>query len=327
MPLRVGRRLFVALLAVIVVVLAAAGLAAAANGGFTPQFAHSPNTHNTNTAYYVILGFTSVVFLIVEIALVVFIVKYRSRGRARSVEGVQLHGNTRLELIWTVIPVVIVAIIGTIVFIELPGISGAPASAANKLEITVEGHQFYWQFDYPNGARSINDLHVPVGQVVELKVESYDVVHSWWIPQLQGKIQSIPGRTNHTWFRADRVGTYYGQCAELCGPFHEAMKARVTVTSQADYRSFISQQTTQALGKNEFQGVCATCHGLQGQGGYGPALASNSLLTQAKGLEAIVRNGRARMPPVGNSWSDEQMKALVAYTKTHVYKGAATSGG
>jgi cytochrome c oxidase subunit II len=327
MPLLVRRRLLVALLVVGVVALAAAGVAAAANGGFTPESPHSPNVHNTNTAYYVILGFTSAIFLIVETALVVFIVKYRARRRPRTAEGVQLHGHTRLEIIWTVIPVVILAVIGTVVFIELPGISGAPASAANKLEITVEGHQFYWQFDYPNGARSINDLYVPVGQVVELKVVSADVVHSWWIPQLEGKIQAIPGRTNHTWFRADRTGTFYGECAELCGPFHAQMKARVIATSQADYQTFITQRAAQNLGKAEFTGVCATCHGMQGEGGYGPALASNSLLTQAKGLEAIVRNGRGLMPPVGNTWTDEQLKALAAYTSKHVFKGASTSGG
>jgi cytochrome c oxidase subunit II len=326
MPLLVGRRLFVVLPAA-VLALATAGIAAAANGGFTPQFAHSPNTHHTNTAYYVILGFTGAIFVIVESALALFIWKYRSRGRARTVEGFQLHGATRLEIVWTVIPVVILAVIATVIFIELPNITGAPASAANPLEITVEGHQFYWQFDYPNGARTINDLHVPVDQNVELKVVSADVVHSWWIPQLQGKIQAIPGRTNHTWFRADRVGTYYGQCAELCGPYHAAMKARVIATSQADYRSFLSTQATQGLGKAEFQGACATCHGMQGQGGYGPALANNSLLTQKSGLEAIVRNGRGLMPPVGNTWNDAQVNALVQYAKSKIFKGASTSGG
>jgi cytochrome c oxidase subunit II len=326
MPLLVGRRLFVVLPAA-VLALATAGIAAAANGGFTPQFAHSPNTHHTNTAYYVILGFTGAIFVIVESALALFIWKYRSRGRARTVEGFQLHGATRLEIVWTVIPVVILAVIATVIFIELPNITGAPASAANALEITVEGHQFYWQFDYPNGARTINDLHVPVDQNVELKVVSADVVHSWWIPQLQGKIQAIPGRTNHTWFRADRVGTYYGQCAELCGPYHAAMKARVIATSQADYRSFLSTQATQGLGKAEFQGACATCHGMQGQGGYGPALANNSLLTQKSGLEAIVRNGRGLMPPVGNTWNDAQVNALVQYAKSKIFKGASTSGG
>jgi cytochrome c oxidase subunit II len=326
MPLLVGRRLFVVLPAA-VLALATAGIAAAANGGFTPQFAHSPNTHHTNTAYYVILGFTGAIFVIVESALALFIWKYRSRGRARTVEGFQLHGATRLEIVWTVIPVVILAVIATVIFIELPNITGAPASAANPLEITVEGHQFYWQFDYPNGTRTINDLYVPVGQVVELKVVSADVVHSWWIPQLNGKIQAIPGRTNHTWFRADRAGTYYGQCAELCGPYHAAMKARVIATSQADYRSFLSTQATQGLGKAEFQGACATCHGMQGQGGYGPALANNSLLTQKSGLEAIVRNGRGLMPPVGNTWNDAQVNALVQYAKSKIFKGASTSGG
>jgi cytochrome c oxidase subunit II len=326
MPVLVGRRLFVVLPAA-ALALATAGIAAAANGGFTPQFAHSPNTQHTNTAYYVILGFTGAIFVIVEAALVLLIWRYRSRGRARTVEGFQLHGAAKLETIWTVIPVIILAVIGTVVFIELPNITGAPASAANPLEITVEGHQFYWQFDYPNGTRTINDLHVPVDRNVELKVVSADVVHSWWIPQLQGKIQAIPGRTNHTWFRADRVGTYYGQCAELCGPYHAVMKARVIATSQADYQSFLSTQATQGLGKAEFQGACATCHGMQGQGGYGPALANNSLLTQKSGLEAIVRNGRGLMPPVGNTWNDAQVNALVQYAKSKIFKGASTSGG
>lgn len=307
--------------------LATAGAAAAANGGFTPEFAHSPNTHHTNTAYYVILGFTSVIFVIVESALVLFIWKYRSRGRPRTVEGYQLHGATKLEIIWTVVPVVILAAIAAVIFIELPSITGAPASAANKLDITVEGHQFYWQFDYPNGLRTINDLHVPVGVPVELKVISSDVVHSWWIPQLDGKIQAIPGRTNHIWFQADRAGTYYGQCAELCGPFHEAMAARVIATSPADYQSFVSSQTPADLGKAEYQGVCATCHGMQGQGGYGKVLSSSSLVTQRSALAEIVRNGRNKMPPVGDTWTNAQIDALVAYTKSHIYKGASTSGG
>jgi cytochrome c oxidase subunit II len=326
MPLLVRRRLLVVLPALAVALVAAAA-ASAADGGFGPQHAHSPNVEHTNTAYWVIFAFTGAIFLVVEGALVTFIWKYRTGKRGRDAEGQQVHGNTRLELIWTVIPVVILAVIGTVVFIELPGISGAPASAASTLEITVEGHQFYWLFEYPNGARSINELHVPVGQDVELKVLSADVVHSWWIPQLQGKIQAIPGRTNHTWFRADRVGTYYGQCAELCGLYHDAMRATVVATSQADYRTFISSQATQRLGKSEFQGVCATCHGMQGQGGYGPALATNSLLTQLSGLGAIVRNGFGKMPPVANTWTDAQIKALAQYAKAHVYKGASSSGG
>jgi cytochrome c oxidase subunit II len=311
---------------VAVTVLATAGGAAAANGGFTPQFAHSPNAHRINTAYWVVLAFTSVIFLVVEGALVAFIWKYRRRGRPRTAEGAQVHGHTRLELIWTVVPVIILAVIGAVIFYELPAINDAPA-AVNPIRITVEGHQYYWQFDYPNGARSINDLHVPVDQVVLLTVKSYDVVHSWWIPQLGGKIQAIPGRTNHIWFKADRPGTYYGQCAELCGLYHEAMHARVLATSGWDYRAFTSTTAAGELGRAEFQGVCATCHGMQGEGGYGPNLSSNPLLTQPTGLEAIVRDGRGNMPAVGDSWTKAQMSALLAYAKSHVYKGASTSGG
>src|SRR4051812_4939193 len=272
MPTLVRRKLILVCLPVAAAALATAGSAAAAYGGFGPPHAHSPNVHHTNTAYWVIFGFTSAIFLLVEGALVVFIWKYRSRGRARTAEGNQLHGHTRLEIIWTVIPVVILAVIATIIFLELPGINGSNASAADTLQITVEGHMFYWQFDYPNGARSINDLYVPVGQDVELKVVSADVVHSWWIPQLQGKIQAIPGRTNHTWFKADKTGTFYGQCALICGPYHAKMKARVIVVPADQYKAFVSQQAATALGKAEFQGVCATCHGLSGEGGYGPGL-------------------------------------------------------
>jgi cytochrome c oxidase subunit II len=325
MPARVRRKLLVVGFAALTV-LATAGIAAAANGGFTPPFPHSPNAHRTNTAYYVILGFTSAIFLIVEVSLVVFVWKYRARRRPRTVEGAQVHGHTRLELIWTVIPVIILAVIGTVVFVELPGIKSAPA-AENPLRITVEGHQFYWQFDYPNGTRSINDLHVPVGRAVDLTVKAYDVVHSWWIPQLGGKVQAIPGRTNHLWFKADRAGTYYGQCAEFCGLYHEAMHGRVIATSGAEFEAFVAKSAAAVLGRTEFQGVCATCHGMDGQGGYGPAIATNPLLTQRTGLEQIVRNGRGKMPPVGNSWTNAQMQALVRYTKSHVYKGASTSGG
>jgi len=325
MPPRVRRKLTFGVVAI--AALATAGVAAAANGGFTPQFAHSPNVDRTNTAYYVVLGFTAAIFLVVEGSLVFFIWRYRAGRRARSVEGPQLHGNTRLEIIWTVLPVVILAIIGTVIFIELPGISSAPA-ASNPLRITVVGHQFYWEFDYPNGARTINDLHVPVDQVVDLTVRSGDVVHSWWIPQLNGKIQAIPGRTNHTGFKVDRPGTYYGYCGLICGPFHAKMQTTVVALAADTYDAQFGRATTAAaLGKTEFQGVCATCHGMHGEGGYGPALSANSILTQKSALAAIVRNGRNLMPPVGDTWTQDQIDALVAYTKAHVYKGAGGSGG
>ncbi|HEU5214094.1 MAG TPA: cytochrome c oxidase subunit II [Gaiellaceae bacterium] len=329
------RRKLPSLVLAVLVALATAGVAAAGNGGFAPVAPASPNAEHTRTAYWVIFGFTAAIFLIVEGLLVVFVVKYRQRGRARAVEGAQVHGHTRLEVIWTVIPVVILCVIGIVVFLELPQIRGAPA-ASNPLDITVQGHQFYWQFDYPNGAHSIGTLHVPVGRVVELKVVSSDVIHSWWVPALGGKIQAIPGRTNHLWFQAQRAGNFEGQCAELCGVYHAAMHATVAAESQQAYDQYVSTTAKQTIGKQIWTGVCATCHGNLGQGGYGPAISSSTLLTQTSGLLGILRNGfdtparPGAMPPVGDTWTQAETNALAAYVKKHIYKPApagATSGG
>jgi cytochrome c oxidase subunit 2 len=318
----------------VLVALATAGVAAAGNGGFAPVEPASPNAAHIQHAYYLILGFTAAIFVLVETLLVVFVVKYRSRGRSRAVEGAQVHGHTRLELIWTVFPVLILAIIAGFVFYELPNIDSAPA-AADPIHITVEGHQYYWQFDYPNHARSIGTLHVPAGAVVDLKVVSPDVIHSWWIPALGGKIQAIPGRINHTWFQADKPGSYEGQCALLCGVFHASMGATVQAGSRRAYRHYLAtwQET---IGKQIWNGVCATCHGNLGQGGYGPAIASNTLLIQRSALAGIVHNGfdspaiPGAMPPVADTWSKEELDALVAYVKKNIYNAApagATSGG
>jgi cytochrome c oxidase subunit II len=317
----------------VLLALATAGVAAAANGGFTPVTPESPNASRTATAYYLILGLTSAIFVLVESVLVLFIWKYRSRGRARTVEGAQVYGHTRLELIWTVFPVLILAVIAGFVFYELPSIDKAPA-ASDPIHITIEGHQYYWQFDYPNGARSIGTLHVPTGAVVDLKVVSPDVIHSWWIPALGGKIQALPGRTNHSWFQAKAPGIYTGQCAELCGVYHASMRAAVEAGSRESYAHYISTIARETIGQQEWGGVCATCHGNLGQGGYGPAIANNSVLIQQSALAGILRNGvngtQGAMPPVGNTWTQGQITALVAYLKKHIYKAApvgATSGG
>jgi cytochrome c oxidase subunit 2 len=324
------RRKLLALALVGVAVLATAGLALAADGGFAPQHAHSPNAHRINDAYWLVMGFTAAIFVLVEGLLVAFIVKYRARGRARTEEGAQVHGHSRIEIVWTSVPIVIITIIFGFVFYKLPGISSAPkasASSGQGIQIKLDAHTFYWQFTYPNGAISIDELHLPVGKVAELSIHSEDVNHSWWIPQLGGKTDAIPGRTNHTWYQPDKIGTFYGQCAEFCGLFHERMLGRVVVTSEAEYQSFLSAGAAKALGKAEWQGACAKCHGMQGQGDYGPAIAANSLLTQTASLEALLRNGGILMPAVGNNWSETQMRALEAYLKKSIYKGASASGG
>jgi cytochrome c oxidase subunit 2 len=324
------RRKLPSFVLIVLFALATAGVAAASNGGFTPVTPESPNAGHTQTAYYLILGLTSAIFVLVEGLLVAFIWKYRSRGRSRAVEGAQVHGHTRLELIWTGIPVLILAVIAAFVFYELPSIDSAPA-ASDSLHITVEGHQYYWQFDYPNGSRSINELVVPTGQVVDLTVLSRDVIHSWWIPALGGKVQAIPGRINHFWFKAEKPGAYEGQCAELCGVYHASMLATVAAKPVSSYHTYVTQVAPATLGGQEWSGVCATCHGGLGQGGYGPPIATNSILTQPVALGQILRHGvtgtTGAMPPVGRKWTNAQITSLVAYLKKHIYKPGAVSGG
>src|SRR4051812_48322444 len=195
MPFAVRRTVF-ATLVTSVAALATAATALAGNGGFLPGEPHSPNAHRVHDAFIVVTIFTGIIFLAVEGALIVFIFKYRRGRRARTVEGPQIHGATRLEIIWTVIPVIFLAAIGTFVFYKLPGIADAPkAAAAEQTAIAVTGAQFYWQFTYPNGAVSVGRMVAPADQVVNERITAptWDVIHSWWVPDFGGKYDAIPG--------------------------------------------------------------------------------------------------------------------------------------
>jgi heme/copper-type cytochrome/quinol oxidase subunit 2 len=219
-------------------------------------------------------------------------------------------------------PVVILFLIGAFVFIELPGIKNIPsAGASGQLEITVTGRQFYWQYEYPNGVIAIDTMRAPAGVPVRLEVTApdSDVIHSWWIPALGGKIDAIPGTVNETWFEADNPGTYTGQCAELCGLEHANMLAAVEVMPEAEFAAWLEQRRTEQtagtgeLGKEEWQGVCAKCHGLAGEGGIGPRIAGSIVLSDPAAVESLVRNGRRTMPAVGSGWTSEQVEALANY--------------
>jgi cytochrome c oxidase subunit 2 len=312
------RRPFLALPAALSAALLLAGAAAAGNGGFAPQPPASPNASRITDAYWLIFGFTAGVFVLVEGALVWFVIRYRRRGRSRDVEGPQIHGSTRLEMMWTAGPVLILAAIAAFVFYKLPGIKDVPAARAGEsMTVKVRAQQFYWQFEYPDGQISIDRMVVPVGEVVRLEVTTPDVAHSWWIPSLGGKIDAIPGRTNHTWFKANRIGVHSGQCAEFCGIQHTLMRADVAVVSRAAYATFLGSHSpgSAAVGRETFVGTCAKCHGLAGQGDIGPKIAGSALLAQPSALEDLLRHGKNRMPAVGKEWSDEQLKATTDYLK------------
>lgn len=307
--------------------LSASALAA---GGLTPQTSDSPNAAGIHRSYLLVSVVALFVFLLVEGALIVFVVKFRRGARTRLDDGPQIHGSTKLELIWTVAPAVLLAGITAFVLATLPEIRNIPGAnaAGDRLDLTVEGHQFYWQFVYPNGAIGFDELLAPTGRNVKLTIvaPAKDVIHSWWVPKLGGKVDAIPGHTNHTWFRAPAKGTYIGQCAELCGIQHAMMRNTVRVVEQSEYDAYIAKQkqlldaSSKEFGNQEFSNVCAKCHRLDptAERLIGPNLGANPLMLERTGLTNLIRNGRGEMPPVGANWSDAQIAALLAYAKTVV---------
>ncbi len=321
MPAAVRRSLVPAVLLALLV----AAPALAGNGGVAPVEPASPNAERINDTYFWVSIFTGAIFLLVQGSLLWFIYRYRRRRRARSEDGAQIHGNTNLELAWTLAPVLVLVAIGSFIFWKLPGIQDVPAAdaAGGRVDVTVKGYRYYWNYTYPNGVIAVDRLRAPVGQNVRLEVSApdFDVIHSWWIPALGGKFDAIPGETNETWFNAESPGTYRGQCAEFCGIQHAAMTAEVEAMPRGEFEAWLEEEDrdqaagTSGLGEETYVGACAKCHGLAGEGDIGPALANNQLLDDAEAIERVVREGRGEMPPVGTDWEDRQMDALTAYLK------------
>ena len=327
----VRRKLLVSSWTLLVLALVAADAGLAGNGGVAPPEPASPNAERSRDAYWIVLGFTGAIFVLVEGLLIAFVLRYRSRNRPREVEGPQVIGHNRLELIWTVIPVLILVAIGGFVFYKLPGIKNVPEAGAAEanLEVKVEGRQFYWRYVYPNGVVAVNELRVPAGRVVELDLTApaHDVIHSWWIPRLGGKLDAIPGQTNRTWFQAKEPGLYRGQCTEYCGAQHALMLATVRAVPESEFESWLASQaaTPTGLGEQTFAGACAPCHGENGQGLIGPPLEGRT--PDPEQIEQIVRNGQAAMPPVGKGWDEGQMRALTDYVTRRFGSQGAEDGG
>jgi cytochrome c oxidase subunit II len=311
-----------ALLAFAVVTALAAVAAPTALAQFAPVEPASPNAEGIRDSYLFISIFVVAIFVLVEGLLIAFVWKYRRQRRDRFEDGVQIHGSTRLELMWTGAPVLVLIAIAVFVFVELPGITNVPsAGAGGQLEVKVTGRQFYWQYEYPNGVIAIDRMRAPEGVPIRLEVTAPDddVVHSWWITALGGKIDAIPGTVNDTWFEATRTGVFQGQCAELCGLEHANMLAEVEVLPEDEFDAWLEERRaaqtegTSELGAELWAGVCAKCHGDAGEGGIAPRIGGSAVLSDAEAIEDIVQNGRRTMPAVGSGWSEEQVDALTDY--------------
>jgi cytochrome c oxidase subunit II len=260
------RLLFCALAAALLAFLIAAPAAFA--DAFTPESGGSQNADDIDTLYKITLYVGIVIFLIVEGTLIWSLVRFR--GRRAAPEAAQIRGNTPLELGWTLAAALILVVLTVVTFLYLPDIENPPPSGPNGLQasqarfasidqpdpptsggpflrIQVNGQQYLWRYDYP-GQQTLFSYHtmvVPVDTTVVLEVSASDVIHSWWIPKLGGKVDGVPGHVNETWFKipADQAGTTFsGQCAELCGSGHADMRAKVKAVTPEQYEAWADEQ-------------------------------------------------------------------------------------
>ena len=261
------RRLFpVALGAVLLGILIAAPSAFA--DAITPESGGSPNADDIDTLYKITLYIGIVIFLLVWGVLIWSLVKYRAR---RGGTADQIRGNTPLEVGWTIGAAAILVVLTVVTFLYLDDIENPPPSGPNGLSaaagqfasidqpepprsggpvlhIRVNGQQYLWRYDYLDSKEQLFSYHkmvVPTDTTVVLKIEASDVIHSWWIPKLGPKMDAVPGHVNETWFKipADQAGTSFdGQCAELCGPNHADMRAKVTAMEPSDFESWARQK-------------------------------------------------------------------------------------
>lgn len=208
----------------------------------------------------------SISILIIGAFIWVFI---RDRDQGRNIIPPQLYG----KLAWAAIPLLAIILLdgGDFAWMaQTMRAVAAPAAAAHDIQLHVIGHRWWWEFDYTNqNIKTANELRIPVGANVQITLDSVDVIHSFWVPQLAGKTDVIPGQTNHMWLTSNQVGEFMGQCAEFCGVEHALMRIKVITQSQADFDAWVANQQEQAVQPQTAQEqagytlvttVCASCH-------------------------------------------------------------------
>jgi cytochrome c oxidase subunit 2 len=291
-----------------------------------------------------VLSVTGVIFVVVFSLLAYSVVKFRGKTADAGREPAQVYGSTQIELAWTVIPVLIVAVLFLATARIIHAVQDAPKPAA-ALDVTVIGHQYWWEFRYPKlGIVTANEMHIPASDPTHplptfMKLMSADTDHSFWVPELGGKTDLIPNRINEMWMDPSRPGIYLGQCAQYCGTQHAKMLLRVVVDTPADFDNWVHAQQQAAIqdakviaGKRVFETTsCINCHAVSGtaaNGRFGPDLAHlMSRATLASGaadnthanLRLWIQNPDAIKPGSlmpAMQLSDTDLDALVAYLET-----------
>ena len=213
------------------------------------------------------------IFVIVTGAITFSI--FRFRARAGEPDPRQTRGNHKVEIAWTIIPFLIVILLFVM---TLSAMNRADPPPAPSPDLVITGHQFWWQVDYPgSGVTTANEIHIPAGKPLSVRLESADVLHEFWVPKLTRKMSNVPGQPNHIWLQADKSGDYIGQCSEFCGTQHAWMRILVVADEPAQFDEWQRTQlqpaqaaTTDVTAKGlaVFQtSTCINCHAIRGVAG------------------------------------------------------------
>ncbi|MCB2224620.1 MAG: cytochrome c oxidase subunit II [Actinobacteria bacterium] len=232
-----------------------------------------PAARQIDDLFWLVFWIATGIFVLVESALIYATFRFRRR-RDDDTEVKQVHGNTRLEIVWTIIPALILAAVAVPTVATVFDLRRAPEPSENALVVNVIGHQWWWEFEYPEyGIETANEMTIPAGRTVYLNITSADVIHSFWVPQLNGKRDAVPGRINHLTLTADAPGEFLGQCAEFCGLAHADMRHKVFAVPEDEFEAWVAAQQEPAAvpteglaaeGWDTFQVVCTACHNARG---------------------------------------------------------------
>lgn len=295
---------------------------------------------DVDSLFYFILYSSILIFAIVVSGLIYFSIRYRRKTTDGSLTKGPTH-NTTLELIWIIVPTILVLIVFFWGFKTYMKMQIPPRDA---IEVKVTGKKWLWIFEYPNGYRSLNELTVPLGQPIKLLMSSEDVIHSFFVPGFRIKMDLLPNRYTVTWFEATMTGEFDLLCSEYCGDGHSEMLGTVTVLTEDDYANWSTSTSDDLnldmplgdLGEKLFTTkACATCHTIDGTPSIGPTLKDiyNHNVTLDNGSSVLVdenyirrsiidpqselvRGYPAVMPTYQGLLKEREVDALIAFIKS-----------
>jgi cytochrome c oxidase subunit 2 len=301
---------------------------------FIPDSA-STISGDVDAVYFYISGVTVFFTALISLVIIFFVIRYRRRNAFEIPRPIE--GSTKLETLWSVIPL----LIAMSIFVWGAKVYFAQYRPPhNALEVYVVGKQWMWKFQHTTGQREINELHVPVGRKIKLIMTTEDVIHDLFIPAFRTKTDVVPGKYTTLWFEATKAGNYHFFCAEYCGMNHSGMRGSVVVMEPSAFDNWLSgnanQMSPAAAGQSMFESIgCASCHGANGEGGRGPALlgvfGSNVVLSNGQTVKAdeaylreSITNPQAKivtgfgpiMPSFQGQVNEEQLLQLVAFVKS-----------